>query len=91
MNTDPVDAEPAAFQQGTEGPSALRTRVALWRRVRAVVNEFAPEGDVPDVGRISVTISSAVIGLCLVVQRYERTTSPAAENTELLEQTEGLV
>lgn len=69
MSTDPADTGPAAAQQITEGPSAQLARVAIWSRVRAVVNEFAPEGDnpLPGTGRISVTISAAVIALCLVV------------------------
>ncbi len=69
MSTDAMaPTEPATTPVAT-GLTAPPTRAAIGRRVRAVVNEFAPEGDnpLPGTGRISVTIGAAVIALCLAV------------------------
>lgn len=70
MSTDAMTpTDPAATTPVAAGPSAPPTRAAIGHRVRAVVNEFAPEGDnpLPGTGRISVTIGTAVIALCLAV------------------------
>ena len=73
MNTDmTTPAGPAAAQPATAGPTAQHARFTIRHRVRAMVDEFSPAGDnpFPGTGRISATLSAAVIALCLAIPPF---------------------